>query len=178
MSNTSARFYWFGMGFLVLTLASIAVDGQSTSTSLIPQIDRKVAPDFALADVRGVRIRLSQYAGKVVLLDFWATWCTGCKLEIPWYIQFQKRYARPGLRSIGIAMDDEGWQTVKPYLAEHPISYPVLVADPEALKPYEITNLPMTLLIDRHGRIADAHVGVVDKDSWEQEIRELLHESK
>jgi cytochrome c biogenesis protein CcmG/thiol:disulfide interchange protein DsbE len=166
------------MGILVLTLASIAVDGQSTSTSLIPRTDRKVAPDFALADARGVRVRLSQHAGKVVLLDFWATWCTGCKLEIPWYVEFQKRYARRGLRSIGIAMDDEGWQAVKPYLTEHPISYPVLVADPQVLQPYEITNLPMTLLIDRHGRIADAHVGVVDKDRWEQEIRELLHESK
>jgi cytochrome c biogenesis protein CcmG/thiol:disulfide interchange protein DsbE len=178
MRNTSLRLNWFVSGILVLALASNAVEGQTTSTSLIPRTDRRVAPDFALTDARGVRVRLAQYAGKVVLLDFWATWCTGCKLEIPWYIQFQKRYARQGLRSIGVAMDDEGWQKVNPYLTEHPISYPVVMADPNVLKPYEIYNLPMTLLIDRHGRIADAHVGVVDKDTWEQEIRELLHESR
>jgi thiol-disulfide isomerase/thioredoxin len=178
MSKTSARLNGFGVGILVLILASIAADSQATSTSLIPRTDRKVAPEFALTDAHGGQVRLSQYAGRVVLLDFWATWCTGCKLEIPWYIQFQKRYARQGLRSIGIAMDEEGWQTVKPYLTKHPISYPVLVADPELLKPYETTNLPMTLLIDRHGRIADAHVGIVDKDMWENKIRELLHESK
>jgi cytochrome c biogenesis protein CcmG/thiol:disulfide interchange protein DsbE len=112
----------------------------------------------------------------VVLLDFWATWCTGCKIEIPWYIEFQHKYARRGLRSISVAMDVEGWRVVKPYLAAHPINYPIVLGNPTLVKPYSITNMPVTLLIDRTGKIADAHVGMVDKDGWEQEIQQLLSE--
>jgi hypothetical protein len=96
--------------------------------------------------------------------------------EIPWYIDFQKKCARQGLSSIGVAMDDEGWQKVKPYLEMHPINYPIVLGNPVLVKPYEITSMPVTLLIDRDGKIADAHVGMVVKDTWEEEIRQLLKE--
>jgi hypothetical protein len=79
---------------------------------------------------------------------------------------------------IGVAMDDEGWQVVKPYPEQHPINYRIVVANAEFAKLYPITNLPMTLLIDRRGRIADSYVGVVVKNSWEQEIRTLLQEKR
>jgi len=146
------------------------------STAIVPSHERPPAPDFSLADAGGARITLSRYRGRVVLLDFWATWCTGCKVEIPWYIEFQKKYAAQGLTSIGAAMDDEGWRIVRPYLDAHPIPYPIVIGNPELTQPYKIANLPVTLLIDRRGRIADAHAGMVDKDAWEQEIRQLLRE--
>jgi thiol-disulfide isomerase/thioredoxin len=146
------------------------------STAIVPPHERPPAPDFSLADAGGARITLSRYKGRVVLLDFWATWCTGCKVEIPWYIEFQKKYAAQGLTSIGAAMDDEGWRIVRPYLDAHPIPYPIVIGNPELTQPYKIANLPVTLLIDRRGRIADAHAGMVDKDAWEQEIRQLLRE--
>ena len=177
---------WFApLGFaravaLLFTLTSVATatDFQARSTPLLPEKDRLRAPDFALTDTNGVPITLSGYKGRVVLLDFWATWCTGCKVEIPWYMAFQKKYAPQGLTSIGVAMDDEGWQKVNPYLEMHPINYPIVLGNPDLMKPYHITNLPVTLLIDREGKIADAHIGMVVKDTWEKEIQLLLKEKR
>ncbi|HMF98251.1 MAG TPA: redoxin domain-containing protein [Vicinamibacterales bacterium] len=164
------------VGLQLTLVAAAGVASQPAQTGLQPTAARTIAPDFALPDARGDRVALSRYKGRVVLLDFWATWCTGCKVEIPWYIEFQKVYASQGLTSIGAAMDDEGWAKVKPYLAEHPIPYSIVIGNPDLVQPYDIKNLPVTLLIDRRGRIADAHAGVVDKEKWEQEIRQLLRE--
>ena len=75
-------------------------------------------------------------------------------------------------------MDEEGWQKVNPYLEAHPINYPIVLGNPELMEPYKITSLPVTLLIDREGNIADAHVGLVDKDSWEKGIQLLLKEKQ
>src|ERR1700742_4657643 len=80
--------------------------------------DYKRAPDFTRVDAAGRKVRLSRYKGKVVLLDFWATWCTGCKQEIPWFEEFADRYRTQGLAAVGVAMDDEGWTVVKPFLAD------------------------------------------------------------
>jgi peroxiredoxin len=162
-----------------ITFACVAGDANPPGQRALLQVNaRKPAPDFALTDANGTRIALSGYKGRVVLLDFWATWCTGCKVEIPWYMEFQEKYARRGLASIGVAMDVEGWSVVKPYLDVHPINYPVVLGNPDLVKPYDITNMPVTLLIDRQGRIAEAHAGMVDKDAWEQDIQHLLKERK
>jgi cytochrome c biogenesis protein CcmG/thiol:disulfide interchange protein DsbE len=140
--------------------------------------NRKPLPDFAMKNAKGQPVKLSSYKGKVVALNFWATWCTGCKLEIPWFVEFDQKYRSKGLAAIGVALDDEGWQTVKPYLAAHPISYPVTVATFEILeKPLGLDPvLPATLLIDRNGNIAQTHTGVVKKDEFEKQIQELLSE--
>jgi peroxiredoxin len=137
---------------------------------------RQVAPDFTRIDATGHKIRLSHYKGKVVLLDFWATWCTGCKQEIPWYMEFADRYKRNGLAVVGVSRDDEGWTVVKPFLAEKmKLNYPVIIGDNALAKQFGgIESMPVTLLIDRQGRIAYSHVGVVDKTKFEGEIQELL----
>jgi thiol-disulfide isomerase/thioredoxin len=168
---------WAVAVFFLLVNVGAAAGDPAASAGLRPVADRTAPPDFALTDASGAPVRLSAYKGRVVLLDFWATWCTGCKLEIPWYMAFQKKYERQGLTSIGVAMDDEGWQAVKPYLAMHPFNYPIVLGSPGLVKPYQITSLPVTLLIDRKGRVADTHVGVVAKDAWEQEIQRLLKEA-
>ena len=132
---------------------------------------------MSLANTDGKAIRLSDHRGKVVLLDFWATWCAGCKVEIPWFMEFQRKYEPQGLRPLGVALDEKGWETVRPYLVEHPISYPVLVGDATAIaKQYNIGALPMTILIDRRGRIAQTHIGMVDRAAFEKDLSQLLHE--
>jgi thiol-disulfide isomerase/thioredoxin len=168
---------FFLLGKVGAAAGDPAAGDPAASVGLRPVADRTLPPDFALTDASGAPVRLSAYKGHVVLLDFWATWCTGCKLEIPWYMAFQKKYERQGLTSIGVAMDDEGWQAVRPYLAMHPFNYPIVLGSPGLVKPYQITSLPVTLLIDRNGRVADTHVGVVAKDAWEQEIRRLVKEA-
>jgi cytochrome c biogenesis protein CcmG/thiol:disulfide interchange protein DsbE len=134
------------------------------------------APDFTRVDATGHKVRLSKYRGKVVLLDFWATWCTGCKQEMPWYVEFADKYKKKGLAVLGVAMDDEGWKIVKPFLAEKmKLNYPVVVGDDAIAKQFGgIRSLPLTLLIDREGRIAYSHAGVVDKAQFENKIQELL----
>jgi cytochrome c biogenesis protein CcmG/thiol:disulfide interchange protein DsbE len=137
---------------------------------------RKPASGFSLPGRDGKAVKLSSLKGKVVLLDFWATWCTGCKVEIPWFIEFDKAYRAQGLSALGVAMDDEGWQKVEPYLKQHPISYPVVAGSLDSVAAYEIGALPITVLIDRSGRVAARHIGVVDKKMFEAELKQLLAE--
>jgi peroxiredoxin len=140
--------------------------------------DRRAAPDVTLTDVNGQPVKLSAQKGSVVLLDFWATWCTGCKAEIPWFVEFDRKYRSKGLTAIGAAMDDEGWDVVKPYLKDHPIPYRVVLGNFDLLQQrFGLQpSLPVTLLIDRQGKIADSHPGVVDKAAFEHEINQLLAE--
>jgi peroxiredoxin len=140
--------------------------------------ERKAAPNFSLDDSQGKVLKLSDFHGKVVLLDFWATWCHGCKTEIPWFMEFHKKYESDGLAVIGVSMDDDGWKSVKPFLTEWKIKYPIVVGNQELGKLYSVESMPVTLLIDREGRIAETHAGVVQKDSFEKELKDLLGEGK
>jgi cytochrome c biogenesis protein CcmG/thiol:disulfide interchange protein DsbE len=156
---------------------------KGTPDTLIAAGMRKPAPGFALTDAQGQLVSLSAYKGKVVLLDFWATWCGGCKIEIPWYMEFDKQYKKQGLAVIGVAMDDEGWKAVRPFLAlkrdpetggNTSMQYPVVLGSEGLGRQYNLTSMPMTLLIDREGRIAVSHTGMVDKANFESHIQELL----
>jgi peroxiredoxin len=144
------------------------------------EADHRKAPDFSRMDVTGHKVRLSEYRGKVLLLDFWATWCTGCKEEMPWYVEFADKYRKNGLAVLGVAMDDEGWSVVRPFLQEKmKLNYPVVVGDDALAKQFGgIDAMPVTLLIDRQGNIAYSHVGVVDKAKFEEEIQELLSRAR
>jgi peroxiredoxin len=136
---------------------------------------RKAAPAFALKDATGGAVNLSDYKGKVVLLNFWATWCHGCQLEIPWFIEYQDRYKDDGFTVLGVSMDDD-WKTVELYVEKKKVNYPIVLGDAGFAKLYDLGPMPMSVLIDRDGRIADSHSGVVDKESFGKEIRLLLQE--
>lgn len=134
----------------------------------------KSAPDFALTGNHGAIVRLSDYKGRIVLLDFWATWCGGCKVEIPWYMEFQNKYKDKGLAVIGVAMDDDGWKKVKPFASAKKMNYPIVLGSDDLAKRYGVTALPLTLLIDREGKIAARTPGLVNKDAFEKKIQSLL----
>jgi cytochrome c biogenesis protein CcmG/thiol:disulfide interchange protein DsbE len=135
----------------------------------------KPAPGFTLQDPTGAKVSLADYKGKVVLLNFWATWCVGCKQEIPWFIDFETKYKKEGLTVLGVSLDDEGWKVLKPYLAEHPMNYQVVLGNDDVATLYGgVDALPTTLLIDRDGNIASTHTGVVDRIGIEKELQLLL----
>jgi thiol-disulfide isomerase/thioredoxin len=160
---------------LAVALVLMSVSAPA-SAELFNAAARKPANDFTLPGRDGKPVKLSALKGKVVLLDFWATWCTGCKVEIPWFIEFDKTYRAKGLAAVGVAMDDDGFKTIEPYLKTHPIPYTVVAGNFDAAAPYGISALPVTVLIDRSGRVAARHVGVVDKKMFEAELKQLLSE--
>lgn len=139
-----------------------------------PAGPRKPAPNFTLEDANGAAVKLSDYKGKVVLLDFWATWCHGCGTEIPWFIEYQDKYKKSGLAVIGVSMDDDGWKVVKPFIAEKKMNYAVLLGTADVAKLYRVEDMPVTVLIDREGKIAESYFGVVDRAACEARIQALL----
>jgi cytochrome c biogenesis protein CcmG/thiol:disulfide interchange protein DsbE len=163
------------MNLKTLFLAAVCLASLARIPAAITEAKlRKAAPGFTLKDSTGAPVRLSDYKGKVVLLNFWATWCHGCKLEIPWFMEFESRFKDSGLVVIGVSMDDDGWKSVKPYLQLKKMNYPVVIGNEDLAKQYGLASMPMTALIDRGGKIAALHTGVVDKAACESEIRQLL----
>jgi peroxiredoxin len=151
---------------------------QSTVRAILqPALERKPAADFSLPDAVGKTATLKEYRGKVVLLDFWATWCTGCKQEVPWFGEFQGKFGTKGLAVVGVSLDEGGWNVVKPFLAAARVPYRILLGDDATSDRYGIQSMPDTFLIDRQGRVAAAYLGVVvDKDDVETNINALLSE--
>jgi cytochrome c biogenesis protein CcmG/thiol:disulfide interchange protein DsbE len=112
------------------------------------------APHFALKDQHAKPLNLSTYRGKVILLNFWATWCAPCRVEMPWFEEFSNRYRDRGLVVIGLSMDEEGWKAVRPVLGKLKITYPIGLGNRAIAKSYGVTqSLPITFLIDRNGKI-------------------------
>jgi peroxiredoxin len=141
--------------------------------------NRKAAPEFSLKDANGQTVHLSDYKGKVVLLDFWATWCGPCKVEIPWFMEFENQFKNQGFAVLGVSMDEDGWDAIKPYVRERKMNYRVLLGDDKVSASYGgLDALPTTLLIDREGNIASVHEGVsMGKEEFKNAIAQLLDSS-
>ncbi len=157
--------------------AVIMAPARVESTSLAMQADATPAPDFALSDLNGQQIKLSDYKGKVVVLNFWATWCPPCRKEIPDFNELQAQYGDKGLQFIGVALDEEGLSKVKKWTSTNPVNYPVVIADAAVKKAYgEMNAIPVTLLIDRQGIIRTKYIGMRQKAIVESMIAPLLAE--
>jgi cytochrome c biogenesis protein CcmG/thiol:disulfide interchange protein DsbE len=167
VSSLCAGLILFGL-FVPIAIA------QSANGKLQPPKDRKTAPELGLEDSDGKRASWEEYRGKVVVLDFWATWCHGCKEEIPWFAEFQRKYGEEGLKVIGVSLDEDGWKVVKPFIKATSVPYRIVLGNDSIAKAYGIEQMPDTFLIDRQGHVAATYVGMVDRDSLEKNIRELL----
>lgn len=154
----------------------MASEPSGSAAPLLPASQRKPAPEFALQDSFGKTVSLKDYRGKVVLLDFWATWCHGCKLEIPWFAEFSRKYGNKGVAVVGVSLDSDGWKVVSPFIKTEQIPYQIVLGNDTVAKSYSIENMPDTFLIDREGRIAAVYNGMVDRQNIDENLRAMLTE--
>jgi cytochrome c biogenesis protein CcmG/thiol:disulfide interchange protein DsbE len=159
----------------LLTGCSSGPRSVKAASAVKPDKDRHPAPEFALKDADGKVVRLEDYKGKVVLLDFFATWCGPCKIEIPWFMELERKNKDRGFSVLGVSMDDEGWEVVKPFLAELGVNYRVVIGNDSTAQLYGgVDALPTTFLIDRNTRIAAVHIGLASRKVFEDGIEQLL----
>jgi thiol-disulfide isomerase/thioredoxin len=133
------------------------------------------APAWKLKDLQGREVSAADFKGKIVVIDFWATWCPPCRAEIPGYISLQKKYAAKDLVIIGISLDEDGAKAVAPFAKEKGINYQMLLFNDDVVAAFGgIEGVPTTFLIDREGNIRDKKVGRVAEADYEKRILELL----
>ena len=132
-----------------------------------------VAPAFTLMDVNGRSVSLASLRGKVVILDFWATWCPPCKREIPDFIKLQSEYGSKGLQIVGIALDQPN--KVQAFVKDNGMNYPVLLGTDEVAANYGgVEAIPTTFIIDKNGKIVTKYEGFRSKETFESQIKKLL----
>lgn len=185
MKQHAAR--WVSMLAVAAALALITLPLDSLHVPLVPSEveaaaaascdgNAKTAPlDFTIKDMNGVDVKLSSFKGKVILLNFWATWCGPCKAEIPAFVELQKQYAND-LVVLGLSVDDPV-EKLKPYAAQYKMNYPVLVGlgrddVQDAYGP--LWGIPTSFIIGRDGKICKKHMGIATKAQFEREIKALL----
>lgn len=181
---SSKRILWAAAGVLALMMAfgcsrstpekNAGVAGKVGTPAGDGSIGSQ-APDFALADLSGKTVHLSDFKGKVVIVDFWATWCGPCRVEIPDFVKLQNKYKEKGLEIVGLSLDADGEKAVKPFVEKHEINYTMLLGNDDTAKSYGgILGIPTTFVIDRQGRIVQKFVGVMPAKTFEDTIRPLL----
>jgi thiol-disulfide isomerase/thioredoxin len=139
-----------------------------------PAQHRKAA-NFSLKSSNGSSYELSKHKGKVVVVNFWATWCGPCRKEIPDFIEAYKKYKGKGLEIIGISLDQDGWTKVIPYVKQSNINYPIVLGDEQVVQNYGgINAIPTTFIVDRNGNIVDQQVGTMSLKQLEAKLQPLL----
>ena len=166
------------MFLLALALALAPGCARKGTESAIPADAGTIgskAPEFALQDLSGKTVRLSDYAGKVVVVDFWVTWCGPCRAEVPDFVRLQSKYRGQGLVILGLSLDENGEKLVRDFAREYGVNYPMLLASPETARRYGgIVGIPTTFVLDRKGRITQKFIGQVEPRAFEATVQPLL----
>jgi thiol-disulfide isomerase/thioredoxin len=146
--------------------------------------NKPAAPDVTFKDLDGKDVALSSLKGKVVVVNFWATWCDPCREEIPWLIEFQQKYADKGFTLLGVAMDEEGKPVVQPFVQTTPfnvnghpttMNYPIVLGNDDLAGKFGgLLGLPTSIVISRDGKIEKKYIGSVSKDALDKDIQSLL----
>jgi thiol-disulfide isomerase/thioredoxin len=160
------------MRFLVFMLMWMMFSIPSFGQSLK---GKQQAPGFALKSLSNKTVRLSEYNGKVVLLNFWATWCVPCKAEMPEMVRWQAQYKKQGLEIIGITYPPYKAENIRRLVKKLGVNYPIVFADRKIARAYSVGEiLPITIVIDRQGNIIDRILGIMDTEEFEQKVKPLL----
>ncbi|HVB58681.1 MAG TPA: TlpA disulfide reductase family protein [Candidatus Acidoferrales bacterium] len=180
-------------GLLFVTLLFVATldfsgcsrkNGQASATASSAKSTRANEPDVTFKDLQGNNVPLASFKGKVVLVNFWATWCEPCRTEIPWMIDYQQKFGSKGFTLLGVAMDDEGKKVVQPFVEKtqfdvdnHSMAmdYPIVLGnDAIASKFGGLIGLPTSVLLSRDGKIEKRYIGLVNREELDKEIQSLL----
>ncbi len=171
---------------LALVVVALVVSGmlyfashkarRASGNPLPPGIAKSTAaPDFALESLDGKSTKLSDFRGKAVLLNFWATWCEPCKIEMPWFVEMQNQYGPQGLQIIGVAMDDSSKDDIAKFAKGMGVNYPVLIGKESVAEAYGgVPALPESFLIGRDGKIVDRIIGLKGKPEIEDSVKKAL----
>jgi thiol-disulfide isomerase/thioredoxin len=171
-----------------LVLASFIPAHAQTFSSPPPPANRKQAqpatgpplgsraPDFALESLNGETVHLSDFRDKVVLLNFWATWCTSCKIMTPWFVDMQNQYGPQGLQIVGVALDEDATKVeIGESADELQVNYSVLIGNGKVASAYGgLPMLPTSFIVGKNGKIIDTIIGLKSKSEFEDEIKKAL----
>ena len=140
-----------------------------------PRMRGKAAPQFTLTTLDGKKVSLKEFKGRPVLVNFWATWCAPCKLEMPWFEQFEHQYGGQGLEILGIAEDDAGKDEIAKAVKKVGVTYPILLTDGKVAPAYGgVDYLPMSFYVGRDGTVVEQTAGLASKDEIEANIRKIV----
>ena len=184
MNTMRTKWIVAGISALALALLTLSVplewpfhDHRELAKGEACPVDAKTANlDYTLKDVNNRDVHLADFAGKVILLDFWATWCVPCKTEIPWFVEFQDKYGPSGLQVVGISVDDP-YERLPSFVAQMKMNYTVLqgLGHDDLQEEYgPLWGIPVTMIISREGKICSKHTGIGTKDTFEEQIKALL----
>jgi len=161
------------MNLLKLTAVALCLAFAQPRVYALDQGEK--APNFALKTYDGKTVELKKLEGKVVVVNFWATWCPPCRAEIPGMVEVYGKYKSKGLEIVGVSLDRGGWNQVKPFVQKMNIPYPVVMDDGKLLDQYGgIDAIPTTFIVDRKGNIVKKHIGYYSKESFEAQVKSLL----
>ncbi len=153
--------------FLIVFALLLSCTNRSERTS-------NAAFDFMLQDMNGKNVKLADFKGKPVLIDFWATWCPPCRDAIPEIEKLHKSYSGRGLVVLGISLDEGGWDDVKSFITAHGMTYPVLKGTEEVATQYQVRTIPMLVIVDKEGKIYKRYLGLGNDDQLEKDIKSVL----
>lgn len=169
------RFLIFVLLILILLTFQSVIAVNHESPSQETKSVAASAPAFALKDIRGRTARLSDYKGKVLLINFWATWCPPCRAEMPELVKLQKQYQSGGLQIIGITLPPYQRSSVRAMSRHLRVNYPLLFGRPSVSAAYDVGEvMPTTIVVDRKGRIRDRILGILEPEEFDQKVKPLL----